>query len=346
MATASKQELPSKPSVLFVVTGKRNDDGTFYQPPFMKAQILSLEKYLNKSDVLVATGNNSISGFFDNKARLKILVNEINPDLIHALYGSMTAFIAALFLPKIPLVVSFCGDDILGSTNRGFRWMIRNKLMRYLSIYSAVRAKVVIVKSNNLKKAIPGFLRKKAVLIPNGVNLELFQPIEKTIARVKLGWDIDIPVILFNPSKGTNKSVKNLPLAEQTVEMVREKLPDVQLMLLEDKNQMEIALMMSAADVLILTSFHEGSPNIVKEAMAMNLPVVSVNCGDVKERLEQVTNSYVVDEYNPKMLAKYIVDLIIDGKRSNGRDEVIRQEIDMDRTADKIWEMYVKIKCS
>src|SRR5207248_489562 len=51
---------------------------------------------------------------------------------------------------------------------------------------------------------------------------------------------------------------------------------------------------LNAADCLALASLREGSPNVVKESLACNLPVVATDVGDVAERLEQVRPSRVV----------------------------------------------------
>src|SRR4029077_13107866 len=88
--------------------------------------------------------------------------------------------------------------------------------------------------------------------------------------------------------------------------------------------QADVALKMSAADCLLVTSIHEGSPNIVKEAMACNLPVVTVRCGDVEERLAGVQPGSVAP-YDPARLASSIRQVLERGGRSNGRDELVRQ---------------------
>jgi len=82
-----------------------------------------------------------------------------------------------------------------------------------------------------------------------------------------------------------------------------------------------IPTMMNAADCLLLTSDSEGSPTVVQEALACSLPVVSVDVGDVSQRLEGVCPSRIV-ERNPEDLARAITEILISGQRSNGYTKI------------------------
>src|SRR5262245_15872230 len=101
----------------------------------------------------------------------------------------------------------------------------------------------------------------------------------------------------------------------------------------------DVRLMMNAADCLLVTSLHEGSPNIVKEAMACNLPVVSVPCGDVVERL-QMTYPGGVAPYDVKTLAEKIDEVLKAGRRSNGRERLIEQGLTTPNVAKSLIQIY------
>jgi glycosyltransferase involved in cell wall biosynthesis len=77
--------------------------------------------------------------------------------------------------------------------------------------------------------------------------------------------------------------------------------------------------MMNAADCLVLASSSEGSPNVVKEALMCNLPVISTRVGDVESLLAGVTPSYIVRD-EPEAIAQAVIDCIRLGARSNGRE--------------------------
>ena len=64
---------------------------------------------------------------------------------------------------------------------------------------------------------------------------------------------------------------------------------------------------MNSADCILFTSIQEGSPNVIKEALACNIPIVSTNVGDVKERLETIDGCFVIDDYDAKNLAEALL---------------------------------------
>ena len=153
-------------------------------------------------------------------------------------------------------------------------------------------------------------------------------------------------VILFNLRRGNSKHevVKNYPLAKEVVSMLSA-ITDARfrLEIITNKTHKEMVILLNAADCLLVTSLHEGSPNIVKEAMACNLPIVSVECGDIKERLGQVRNSYVSSKYDPKELAQLCLKLIEAQQRSNGRNEIISQGLETHSIANTILRVLASV---
>jgi glycosyltransferase involved in cell wall biosynthesis len=99
-------------------------------------------------------------------------------------------------------------------------------------------------------------------------------------------------------------------------------MPGVELVLGWGVPHDRMPYLMNAADALIFTSLQEGSPNAVKEALACNLPVVSVPVGDVAERLRGVSNCELVQEDDPDALATALERVLQRGGRSDGRTAV------------------------
>src|SRR5204863_7273558 len=82
-------------------------------------------------------------------------------------------------------------------------------------------------------------------------------------------------------------------LAEHAAAALRARVPDARLRVAWQVAPDEIPVWMSAADALILPSRAEGSPNVIKEAMAMELPIVATPVGDVPERLDGIPGCFV-----------------------------------------------------
>jgi len=103
-----------------------------------------------------------------------------------------------------------------------------------------------------------------------------------------------------------------------------------------------VALFMNAADVLILTSTNEGSPNVVKEALACDLPVVAVDCGDVRERLAGLPGCEVCAEASAPVLAEALVRTLgCGGARPSLRASVV--PLGMAETARRIVSVYEEV---
>lgn len=329
--------------IVYFVTGKQNSDGTYYYPPFMRSQIDAMQQEGYQTDVAVLTNNSSPKAVIQNIREWKNKIKTMGNCIVHAQYGSVTALTAALSKGRNPLVISFCGDDILGTKQTGWRWAIRSKLMVCISHLSALYADALIAKSRNIYNKLWPVAQKKCTIIPNGVNVHTFSPMDYATARKKFGWNEKDFVVLFNPSSGNNTYVKNKPLADAAFTLLKEQVPQAHLSLIENKTYSEINCMMHGADALLVTSLHEGSPNIVKEAMACNLPVVTVNCGDVKERLHGVKNCYVTTTYSATELATALVHIYHQGERSDGREQLLVQQIDHVAVIQKIKNIYTRL---
>jgi teichuronic acid biosynthesis glycosyltransferase TuaC len=92
-----------------------------------------------------------------------------------------------------------------------------------------------------------------------------------------------------------------------------------------------------AADCLLLTSDQEGSPNVVKEALCCDLPVVSVEVGDVRRWVELVPGSVLVDR-DPEAIAAGLDQVLGNGRTVDGTG--IRRELSAERTARRLIEIY------
>jgi teichuronic acid biosynthesis glycosyltransferase TuaC len=254
-------------------------------------------------------------------------------DVVHAHYG-LTG--AACLFQKQPLVVTFHGSDINGAVNARGHKTFKGRCESLVSRMVAWRADVVIAVSVRMAALVP---RTKVLVVPIGVDTELFHPSDRAEARRELGLDQSRPYVLF--AANPKNPIKRHWLAEQALSILREEIPDVELVSVFGEPLERMPLWMNAADVLLITSHYEGGPMIHREAMACNLPVVSVDVGDVALHLSEVTPSRVVGD-SPLALAKAIQPLIEAGARSDGRSEA--EKTDAVSTAEAIRDIYRRLQ--
>lgn len=239
-------------------------------------------------------------------------------DLVHAQFGQsgITA------LPKrVPLVVTFRGDDLEGIIGETGRYIPAGWLLRLLSRTVARRADAAIVVSEHMKRHLPPSIG--AHVLPSGIDFTLFRPEPQHLARSRLGLPADRRLILFVGNPGLAR--KRYGLAQQAVESVNRSIP-AQLIAGWEKPHGEIATLMNACDALLFTSMQEGSPNAVKEALACNLPVVSVKVGDVPLRLAGIPGCELCPDDRPETIAAALERVLQRGTRTESRSAV--QELD------------------
>ena len=261
-----------------------------------------------------------IKGYLKALPSLRKKIKWFQPDIIHAHYG-LSGLLANL-QRKVLVVTTYHGSDINVATVRRF-----SKIAMRLSAWN------VFVSQRNVELAK---IHKKYSLLPCGIEVDNFALQNKKDAREALKWAQNGKDVLF--AGAFDNVVKNAPLAQAAVQL----LPNVRLIELKGYSRQEVATLFYAADALLLTSFTEGSPQVVKEAMVCNCPVVTVDVGDVKERLERVKPSAIV-ERNPQSIANALYVILEQGERSNGREELLRQGLDNREVAEKLIQIYNNI---
>ncbi|HUX56206.1 MAG TPA: glycosyltransferase family 4 protein [Bacteroidales bacterium] len=261
-------------------------------------------------------------------------------DIIHAHYG-LSGIVSFLARNKEKLIVSFMGDDILGSNNQDGSYRMISKLFVRINLWlSRDYYDSVIVKSAEMSGKVK--LVNKCNIVPNGVDMNVFRELEQTDCRKKLDWDIDIIHVLF-PSNPT-RAEKNFYLAESAIKRLAGNYR-ISLHTLTGIQYEMVPVYLNAANLVLLTSFHEGSPNVIKEAMACNCPVVSSDVGDVRWVIGSTEGCYITS-FEPTDVSEKIIRSINFSKirhKTNGRTRIKDLGIDSDTTARKIKDIYAQL---
>jgi glycosyltransferase involved in cell wall biosynthesis len=293
-------------------------------------QIESLRRLGLDIQVLELKGSRKVK-YIPALWKIAAMVNRV--DIVHAHFG-YCGWIARSQFTK-PVIVSFMGDDLLGTRNKSGKIKPLSKVPAYINKKIAGFVDGVIVKTPEMAQAIAPV---KAHVVPNGVDIELFRPMPIAKARQKLNWDNDSHYVLFpgNPAL----PVKCFPLAQAGIEHASRILDaPINLIPLQGIKPEDVPIYMNACSAMVMVSHSEGSPNVVKEAMACNLPITSVPVGDTVEQLKSV-DGYALVERDPQQIGAAIATIIRGKVVAKGRDAILKRGLDLTSVAYRIKTIY------
>lgn len=288
--------------------------------PFITEQVEAIQKLGIECEYYGITGK-GIVGYLRQFPGLMKAIREFCPDLIHAHYG--LCGLLANYQRRIPVITTYHGSDI------------NEKKVRRLS-KKAIRLSRfnVFVSKKNIDIAKPV---SKYSLIPCGISLDDYPLVSKTEARKIMGLDAFKKYVLF--AGAFDNQVKNAPLAEEAMKLV----PEATLLELKGYSRSQVSILMQAVDAFLMTSFMEGSPQVIKEAMACGCPIVSVDVGDVAERVCGVDGCFI-SARDAGSIAESLRNALAFGKRTNGRNAILRDGLTNDQVARKLKEIYCTIR--
>jgi glycosyltransferase involved in cell wall biosynthesis len=258
------------------------------------------------------------------------------PDVVHVMYGGIMAAVVTGSSTLGPVVVTFYGSDLLAA-NANTRGITRMSALAGVraSGSAARRASEIVVQSQALSDALPKQVdRSRVWIIPDGIDLDEFVPHDRLECQQALGWDPSVKHVLF-PS-GRTVAAKRFELAEAAVARLRDAGHVVELHELKGVAHADVPTWLNASNLVVLTSTHEGSPNVVKEALACNVGVVGVDVGDVRERLDGIPGCFIAAATPDDVAAK--AALALEHDRVPGR--VRMEELSVERVANRLIEVY------
>jgi glycosyltransferase involved in cell wall biosynthesis len=310
-------------------------EGDSFRGIFVKEQVEALRALGAEVDVEIVAQSRGRKDYLLAAPRIRRRVRRGDYDVVHIHHGMVA--LACRFIGRTPRVLGLYGHDVNWHWQR---WITK-------AGWGGVAEKLFISRRMAIGAGEPDGL-----VIPNGVDFNLFAPADRAPHRARFGFTDSERIVLFGgvPSNW----VKGYDVFSDVLTRLKERgLPVRELILPEPGQTREnVAPKFLAADVLLFTSLKgfEGSPTVVKEATAINLPVVTTDVGDVTQVLEGVTPSAVVEYPEPwgspqareqlvSQLTDRVAEVLAANTRSNGRQvnarlawtAIARQMIDMYR---------------
>ena len=315
--------------VLFVCSGNNNKIGI---APFIKQQGDSLIKSGVDVDYFPIVGR-GVWGYLKASGDLRNHLRKNKYDLIHA-HFALSGWAAVLAAGRIPVVLSLMGDDAYGVYIGVDVVRISSRIYTLLTWCIQPFVKAIISKSQNIEKYV--FLKSKSYIIPNGIDIGQFRP--RPEINKSEHFSENKRIVLFLGNKGEIR--KNYPLVEAAVNMMN--FPNVELVNPYPVKHADVPALLSVADVLAVPSLMEGSPNVVKEAMACNCPIVATDIGDVKWVIGETQGCYVssfnVHEFSAKL--RLALQFAATTGRTDGKVRLIKLGLKEDCIAKRVIEVY------
>ncbi len=295
---------------------------------FVQEQVEALRKAGIQVAVLFINGRESKLNYVWGIARYWWALLKQDYDIIHA-HHAITGLLARLQWRR-PLVVTYHGTEVSNIVPRWLSFLARRGGRFFDRIIVVNKTEADIVHDHT-----------KVRLIPCGIDLDKFQPMSMAEARRALDLPVEKPLVLWVGQHW--QWVKRLDLAEKAMLILREQLPKADLVVVSGQPHTVVPTYMSACDVFLLTSRYEGSPMVIKEAMACNLPIVSTRVGDVAEVLHGTDDCYLVDP-DPKDVADSLLQVLELRRRTHGRECI--EHLTSDAVAQRVISVYNELLVS
>ena len=305
-----------KINLLVIYSGNERVNTTF-----IHEQIASLEDIgipITKFNIL----GSGILGYLKNYGNLLKVIRNKNVNLIHTHYGF--AGLLANLQRRVPVITTYHGTDI--NLKKGI----------VFSIFSIFLSKANIFVDPSQVKKLPE--KKKSHVIPCGIDLDIFRPVERNKAREKMKFSKNDKIIIF--SSRFSRTVKNYKLAKEAINFLND--DSIKLIELINYTREDVNLLLNAADVALLTSYTEGSPQFIKEAMACNIPIVSTDVGDVKW-LRGSLKGFFITSFDYKDVAEKIKLALGLKERPDLRTRLYDLNLDNKIIATRLLHLYYKI---
>jgi len=295
---------------------------------FVEEQVAGLRKYYPEIENKVFF----INGFV-HKYNYVLSIVKINWHLLFHSYDiihlhSALSGLFLLFAPKRKnVIITLHGIEI----NDPNQYKISKHIIKKTGMLICVSEEIEAI----VKKRVPN---TPTYVIPCAVcdNFFVDKRAKKNTGTIK---------IAFPASK--DRPEKNYVFFKQVIDLLeKEKGISVEIIEIHGKTRSEVLETLNDIDVLVMTSLSEGSPQIIKEAMCCNVPIVSSNAGNIAMLLNGVKNCKVINNFDKYAFVNAIDEILnckSEERRSTGRERILKLGIDEKSTYEKIFLLYKQL---
>lgn len=323
-----------------LLVSRYKDNFAAHQLPFVTEQGEAIRALGHEVEYFLVKGN-----YIKAVGALKTKIREFKPDVVHAHFGlsAITAELQSL----VPVVTTFHNGETLN-------WHVN-----LMSSLMSLRAKHVIYVAQHIRD-LSYFKAKNYSIIPCGVPMEQMVITSKVEARKQLGWDTNKKYILFGGAFDNRR--KNYPLLRDAVKKlkndtsyIKHNTSDIECVEMKNLTRSQCVLRMCACDLFALPSHSEGSPQALKEAMAVNCPCLATDIADVPELFGDEPGHWILrnprktherwdaDEKSLDEMMELLKEALAFEGRTNGRKRIEELQLTNEAVAKRIIKIYESI---
>jgi glycosyltransferase involved in cell wall biosynthesis len=207
------------------------------------------------------------------------------------------------------------------------------------------------------------FQDEKIEVIPNGIDLQQYKPIDRKLAREILNLPQDKRLILFGAVKATSDRRKGFHLLQASLQMLEqtdwqntaellvlgashspnETLKFTTRYLGKLKDDISLSLVYSAVDVFVAPSIQDNLPNTVLEAIACGTPCVAFDIGGMPDLIEHQKNGYLAPAFEVDALARGIAWVLEDDDRYQTLSQFARKKAEQEFSLELQAKRYIQM---
>ncbi len=306
---------------------------------FIKEQADSLRRRGVMVDVLFLNGRESKLNYLKGIVQFLRKLRSNKYDLIHT-HHTYCAAIAQL-QRRHPVVLTLHEGEALHTI--GILQRIKDYGLFKVPVFSC-HLKRLIGRQVQFAVAVSSQIAaelglRKAQVLSCGIDLERFKPLSLRESRLRIGLPVGGKIVLFPASP--SRRGKRFDVVQDAVQMVKKTTPNVRLLTLAEVPHDLVPWYMNASDVLALSSDYEASPMVIKEALAVNLPIVSTDVGDVRKLIGGADGCFICNGY-PTDFARNLEKALQFGRSTTGRERVLALGFGLDQVAESLVRLYRK----